>query len=171
MLAKPPSLASWMGSNWLVFAITRLSYFQMSCKSTVYMNKSSWLSYGLSYSVTAFIRGRIAYRRAGAWSPPSIGDMPWFRTINNHDHSRKSKWSKAIKTVISFTPNIPEKPSAWKLVEIMEAGKHAVMSSSLAYDVDQSFNFIDTMYNYWAICKWTTFWSSQNNLNLFCEFP
>ena len=50
--------------------------------------------------------------------------------------------------VTSFTPNIPEYPSATQLAEIMKAGKHAVMATSLKYDVDQSSNSIMTMYNY-----------------------
>jgi hypothetical protein len=58
------------------------------------------------------------------------------------------EWSKVIKTVISFTPNIPEKPSARKLIEIMEAGKHVVMAPSLINDIDQSSNSINTTYNY-----------------------
>ncbi len=68
--------------------------------------------------------------------------------LERHNHSHKSKWSKVIKTVISFTPNIPEKPSARKLIEIMEAGKHVVMAPSLINDIDQSSNSINTMYNY-----------------------
>ncbi len=61
---------------------------------------------------------------------------------------RKTKWSKVLGAVTSFTPNIPERPSGSQLVEIMEAGKHAVMATSLKYDVDQSSNSIITMYNY-----------------------
>ena len=68
--------------------------------------------------------------------------------LERHNHSHKSKWSKVIKTVISFTPNIPEKPSARKLIEIMEARKHVVMAPSLINDIDQSSNSINTMYNY-----------------------
>ena len=78
---------------------------------------------------------------------------PPLRTITCHDlercnHMRKTKWSKVLGAVTSFTPNIPERPSGTQLVEIMEAGKHAVMATSLKYDVDQSSNSIITMYNY-----------------------
>jgi len=78
---------------------------------------------------------------------------PPLRTITCHDlerfnHMRKTKWSKVLGAVTSFTPNIPERPSGSQLVEIMEAGKHAVMATSLKYDVDQSSNSIITMYNY-----------------------
>jgi hypothetical protein len=68
--------------------------------------------------------------------------------LERHNHSRKSKWSKVIRTVISFSSNIPKKPNGKELVDIMNKGKHAVMSSSLLYDIDQSSNTIDTMYNY-----------------------
>ena len=78
---------------------------------------------------------------------------PPLRTITCHDlercnHMNKAKWSKVLGAVTSFTPNIPEYPSATQLVEIMEAGKHAVMATSLKYAVDQSSNSIMTMYNY-----------------------
>jgi hypothetical protein len=78
---------------------------------------------------------------------------PPLRTITCHDlercnHMHKAKWSKVLGAVTSFTPNIPEYPSATQLAEIMKAGKHAVMATSLKYDVDQSSNSIMTMYNY-----------------------
>merc|ERR1711991_115778 len=71
--------------------------------------------------------------------------------LERHNHFRKSKWSKVIRSVTSFTSNIPEKPSAKELVNVMNKGKHAVMSSSLLYDTDQSSNTIDTMYKY--LCR------------------
>ena len=78
---------------------------------------------------------------------------PPLRTVTCHDlerhnHKRKSKWSKVLGAVTSFTPSIPERPSPRFLAQIMEAGKHVVMATSLTYDIDQTSNTINTMYNY-----------------------
>ena len=59
---------------------------------------------------------------------------PPLRTVTCHDlerhnHKCKSKWSKVLGAVTSFTPNIPERPSP-ALAQIMEAGKHVVMATS-----------------------------------------
>ena len=60
----------------------------------------------------------------------------------------RSKWFKVLNAVTNCTSNIPEKPSVKQMVTIMEAGKHMVMAPSLAYDVDQTSNSINTMYDY-----------------------
>ena len=60
----------------------------------------------------------------------------------------RSKWSRVLRKVISFSTDIPDVPSGIELTEIMEAGKHAVMATKLGRNVDQSSNTISTMYNY-----------------------
>ena len=80
-----------------------------------------------------FIRGRTAYRRAGALSPLRLIAC---HDLERHNHLCRSKWSKVLNAVTQFTPNIPEYPSALQLVEIMENGKHAVMAQYLLYHVE-----------------------------------
>ena len=79
--------------------------------------------------------------------------FPPLRIIKCHDlerrnHGLRSKWFKVLNAVTNCTSNIPEKPSVKQMVTIMEAGKHMVMAPSLAYDVDQTSNSINTMYDY-----------------------
>ena len=68
--------------------------------------------------------------------------------LERRNHGLRSKWFKVLNAVTNCTSNIPEKPSVKQMVTIMEAGKHMVMAPSLAYDVDQTSNSINTMYDY-----------------------